>query len=93
MKLFSFADILLYLSSQKSSKDIYHNLFTMKTHLKIYEVVPIQDNDGHWYVIPASMRKEFDHLLDTDENKFIDTFEKYMTGGGLSNFKFYTIEK
>jgi len=47
----------------------------------------VEDNDGHWYVIPAEMREEFDDLLENaeedDYEQFNDRFGKYATGGAL----------
>ena len=55
-------------------------------------VYPTTDNDGHWYVIPYELKDEFYELLEDDESIYDgrwDKFEKYMTGGALSLFKFY----
>src|ERR1044072_1368686 len=52
----------------------------------------IQDNDGHWYVIPALLESEFDRLLDggeETEDEFIEIFSDYMTGGALNNTQLY----
>lgn len=58
-------------------------------------VVVTQDNEGHWYVIPAEMENDFSRLLDdsgTDEDAeqmFIETFSSYLTGGDLNLIQLY----
>ena len=59
-----------------------------------------QDDDGHWYAIPADLVKEFDHSLneitstieDSDDwyvavNTFSHIFSRYMTGGGYDHIE------
>lgn len=55
----------------------------------------VNDNDGHMYVIPASLRKEFMELLGRalisgDHNLFISSFSKYMKNP--DDLKLYTDE-
>ena len=54
-----------------------------------------QDDSGHWYVIPYSLKDQFNALLDADEedydaqDEFILKFSQYMTGGDLNNKELY----
>lgn len=65
-------------------------------------VIACRDNDGHWYVIPAEKEEEFSQLLDKSndrnlpedemyaaEEKFIEKFSEYMTGGDLNLTQLY----
>lgn len=59
--------------------------------MDLIQVVAKQDESGHWYVIPKEMNVLFLTLLydDPDENKFIETFNKYRTGGDLNLVQMY----
>jgi len=59
-----------------------------------------QDESSHWYLVPSDKVGDFDALTSqieryeeyTDKwgelvNKFIDDFDKYRTGGGVSHLK------
>ncbi len=64
------------------------------------KVYAVQDNDCHWYVIPFELKDEFFELeskingeneieaVEADE-KFIELFSQYMTGGDLNNTQLY----
>ncbi len=57
------------------------------------EVKAIQDNDGHWYVIPNDLLSDFlkdeqDESL-IDSGKFDDKYGKYRTGGDLNLIQLY----
>lgn len=49
----------------------------------------VQDEDGHWYVIPYKMKDEFDFLLESNEDDFIEVFDSYRTGGDLNLVELY----
>lgn len=55
----------------------------------------IQDDDCHWYVIPADMAQTFYELLEAGEQdeyvKFNDTFGEYRTGGDLNLIQLYAV--
>lgn len=65
------------------------------------QIKAVQDNDGHWYVIPCKegLPEKFDYLLekleefdyDDDElnKEFDETFEQYRTGGDLNLIQLY----
>ena len=49
------------------------------------------DEDGHWYLIPVSDKKEFDRLLydeDDDYEKFNDKFYCCMLNMHISGYSF-----
>ena len=48
-----------------------------------------KDGDGHTYIIPYQLSEVFDHLLETNEDDFIENFEKYDVGGCISNEELY----
>ena len=75
-------------------------------HIKLFEsnenyipVKPVQDEDGHWYIIPNNEIEEFheilEKLINTDYNdmdlldEFDDKFDKYKTGGDLNLKQLY----
>jgi hypothetical protein len=45
------------------------------------KVLALQDDSGHWYVIPAELESEFNKLVDCDEddyelqNEFMERFD------------------
>ncbi len=56
-------------------------------------VVAVQDQDSHWYVIPAEMKDAF---YKDEENGSVDEYEafcekysEYMTGGDLNLVQLY----
>lgn len=59
------------------------------------KVIAVQDDSGHWYVIPAELESEFNKLVDCDEddydlqNEFMERFDQYRTGGDLNNTQLY----
>lgn len=66
----------------------------MKT---LQKVKAVQDESGHWYVIPHLMIGIFYDLLERScdgndfvaEEEFIGRFEKYSTGGDLNNVQLF----
>ena|ERR1041384_2106710 len=55
----------------------------------LQRVTAVQDDDGHWYVIPAGDVNEFHGMLDEaarndDYDEFNMKFSKYLTGGDLN---------
>lgn len=58
-----------------------------------------QDCSSHWYMIPLSLKSEWDRLNTDDEDDYdtIDEFSKlfsqYMTGGGITHITFENPEK
>ena len=63
------------------------------TNLK--PAVAIQDDAGHWYVIPAEMENDFyDELTKTEWlgiNQFKKKYGKYATGGSPNSVQLYAI--
>lgn len=58
----------------------------------LQKVIATQDNDGHWYVIPAGLIQDFHKLLEggeDSENEFMDKFNDYLTGGDLNLIQLY----
>lgn len=57
------------------------------------EVVVLQDEDNHWYIIPIELKDEFIKLSESnsldDEDEFINKFSEYMTGGSINNIRLY----
>lgn len=55
---------------------------------KLQKVVAVQDEDCHWYIIPAYLEKEFyqDNLNEDmiDSGDFDDKYGGYRTGGDLN---------
>ena len=64
-------------------------------------VAAVQDNDSHWYVVPAELKDEFHNLLEmaADYNnepvqeqaeiEFDAKFTRYRTGGDLNIVQLY----
>lgn len=48
------------------------------------------DDDGHWYLIPESMSKEFDKLYSSCEEseEFDQKFSEYRLQGGIEHISF-----
>lgn len=57
------------------------------------KVKVMQDDDGHWYIIPDSRYFEFIADLDdsemSDSGKFSKKWDSYMTGGDINNVQLY----
>jgi len=57
------------------------------------KVVAVQDDDMHWYVIPAHMKDEFYKMEEEGERDdwtaFMDKFSQYQTGGDLNLTQLY----
>ena len=57
------------------------------------EVVAIQDDSGHWYVIPKELKNDF--YIDGDDEDFVDSgkfdnkYGEYRTGGDLNLVQLY----
>lgn len=61
---------------------------------KLIKVVAVQDDSGHWYVIPSEKLYMFNELMESareeDEFESFDLeFSKYMTGGDLNLIQLY----
>ena len=56
-------------------------------------VVAVQDDSGHWYVIPKeryqTFRKDLNDEYFVDSGKFGDTYGQYLTGGDLNLTQLY----
>lgn len=51
--------------------------------MNLQEVAVLQDESGHWYVVPKELESEFDRLYEegeAGENEFIEKFGQYATG-------------
>lgn len=62
--------------------------------MAMQKVKAVQDNDGHWFVIPEDMSGTFQVLLDEcerfdDYTLFEMEFSEYMTGGDLNLIQLY----
>lgn len=68
-------------------------------------VKALQDDSGHWYLIPIELEEEFDTLLEelcSEDNDFDDydnlsekfdsSFSQYRTGGDLNLVQLYIEE-
>lgn len=54
------------------------------------EVVVVQDDSSHWYVIPAELESKFYELSDEENyEEFTTLFDKYATGGGINRVQLY----
>lgn len=65
----------------------------MSQNKKLQEVKAVQDDSGHWYVIPngllESFRKDEQNEDFVDSGKFDEKYGKYMTGGDLNLIQLY----
>ena len=57
-----------------------------------------QDQDCHWYMIPADKRDKWNQInnMDSEDPDTWDAFnefEEYRTGGGISHIEFYSERK
>ena len=69
--------------------------------MNLKKVKVVQDDDGHWYVIPEEMYKEFNeklnYLIRTNYvvsyklEEFEDVFNKYMLDGDINSTQLYAI--
>lgn len=70
------------------------------TPTNLQPVIAVQDDSCHWYVIPKQLEVEFRRLNDVmnsenqsefeqAEDKFIELFSGYRTGGDLNNIQLY----
>jgi hypothetical protein len=64
------------------------------TNLK--PAVAIQDDSGHWYVIPAEMEDDFhtecaSAYLNGETDFFDDKYSKYLIGNNLYSVQLYAI--
>jgi hypothetical protein len=59
----------------------------------LQKVHPVQDDNGHWFILPNEFEEEFENdLLDedfVDSGEFDDKYRKYKTGGALNNVQLY----
>jgi hypothetical protein len=72
-------------------------------YASLIPVILKRDNDGHWYVIPVQLADEFTRLLEQSgehnlgcyeaQQKFIEKFNQYSTGGDLNNTQLYVLSK
>lgn len=61
---------------------------------ELIKVVAVQDDSGHWYVIPSEKLDMFNELMEsTSEEDDFESFDlefgKYMTGGDLNLIQLY----
>lgn len=70
----------------------------MGASVRLIEVVAIQDESGHWYLIPNEFVDEFrkldavpEHAPDYEDacDKINDKFGEFRTGGDLNNTQLY----
>ena len=82
----------------KNDKYLVNNLVTrlleLDTECTLQPVKCVQDNDGHWYVIPNYMEEAFYRDLENEIMIDLGHFDKkygiYSTGGDLNLLQFYT---
>jgi len=55
--------------------------------------MPVQDNDCHWFIIPAEKEEEWYNHLDSEDYGYIDIPWAKEVGGCLSLIEFYVEEK
>lgn len=53
------------------------------------KVKAVQDDSGHWYVIPNELIDEFDFDLEDEDFDFGAKYGQYMTGGDLNLVQLY----
>lgn len=58
--------------------------------MALIQVQILQDNDGHWYVVPNEKASQFHSMLRDAEERddyegFEDTYGDYRTGGDINN--------
>lgn len=63
--------------------------------MNLIQVVVVQDESSHWYVIPIELESEFYRLMDIYDlvesapMSFDLLFQQYRTNGSPNNFKLY----
>ena len=62
----------------------------------LQKVIAVQDDSGHWYIIPAELESEFNRMVDCADDddyeaqeKFMEKFDQYRTGGDLNSTQLY----
>ena len=69
-------------------------LLDLDTECGLQPVKCVQDDDGHWYVIPNHLIGEFNTDLENEIMIDLGHFDKkygiYSTGGDLNLLQFYT---
>lgn len=57
------------------------------------KVYPVEDGDGHWYVIPFELKDEFfkdeENGVEDEYEAFIEKYSQYKTGGDLNLIQLY----
>lgn len=58
----------------------------------------VQDDDGHWYMIPASKREAFETWVESNDPDYDgyyqgEDFDRYILGGGIANYTFENVEE
>lgn len=56
------------------------------------KVKAVQDDSGHWYLIPNGLIDDFDSDLEDEDFDFGAKYGEYMTGGDLNNIQLYIEE-
>lgn len=82
----------------KNDNYVVQNLVTRLHELDmacdLHAVKCVQDNDGHWYIIPNHMLMAFNRDLENDVmielGHFDETYGVYRTGGDLNLQQLYT---
>ncbi len=58
--------------------------------MPIKAVQALQDDSGHWYIVPNEIAEYFqDYVENEDVNVFEERYGKYATGGDLNLFQLY----
>ncbi len=58
--------------------------------MAIKAVQALQDDSGHWYIVPNEIAEDFqDYVEDEDVNAFEERYGKYATGGDLNLIQLY----
>lgn len=61
--------------------------------IDMIKVKAVEDNDGHWYVIPDLLDDQFYRDLENEEmvesGEFDERYSQYMTGGDLNLIQLY----
>ena len=59
----------------------------------LQKVKAVQDDSGHWYVIPDELYDQFDKDLENEDmansGDFDDLYGMYRTGGGINLVQLY----
>lgn len=83
---------------EQTAKAITSAIYSPNPTPEYIPVVAKQDDEGHWYIIPAELEEDFNDLLERSynhqisavereqaEDDFIIKYSQYMTGGDLNN--------